>query len=88
MNTPEHAGEILVQLTSGTVTPPAGRVYASLVRGKLAYPAPSQLAQDPAARDELWRRSAELSGLAIHRSTGRITSCRASCARSAWVFGC
>ncbi|MBV9325922.1 MAG: SDR family NAD(P)-dependent oxidoreductase [Chloroflexi bacterium] len=70
MNTPDHAGEILAQLADGTVTPPAGRVYASLVRGKLAYPAPSQLAQDPAARDELWRRSAELTGLAIHASTG------------------
>jgi hypothetical protein len=70
MNTPEHAGEILAQLADGTVTPPVGHVYASLVRGNLGYPAPSRLAQDPAARDELWRRSAELSGLAIHRSTG------------------
>jgi len=51
------------------------------VRGALDEPLPleagvedchaqSQLAQDLAARDELWRRSAELTGLAIHASTG------------------
>ena len=63
MNTPGHAGQALALLADGTVTPPAGRVYASLVRGKLSYPDPSHLARDPAARDELWRRSAELTGL-------------------------
>jgi NAD(P)-dependent dehydrogenase (short-subunit alcohol dehydrogenase family) len=63
MNTPEHAGETLAELADGTVTPPPGRVYASLVRGKLSYPDPSDLARDPAARDELWHRSAELTGL-------------------------
>ncbi|HTU76381.1 MAG TPA: SDR family NAD(P)-dependent oxidoreductase [Trebonia sp.] len=63
MNTPQHAGEALALLADGTVAPPPGRVYASLVRGKLSYPDPSDLARDPAARDELWRRSAELTGL-------------------------
>ena len=63
MNIPEHAGEVLAELADGTVTPPAGRVYASLVRGQLAYPDPSALAQDPAAREELWRESADLTGL-------------------------
>ena len=63
MNTPEHAGEVLAQLADGTLTPPAGRVYASLVRGQLAYPDPSALAQDPAAREELWQESADLTGL-------------------------
>jgi len=63
MNTPEHAGNVLVQLADGTLTPPAGRVYASLVRGRLAFPDPSALAQYPAAREELWRDSAELTGL-------------------------
>jgi hypothetical protein len=38
MNTPEHAGEALAQLADVTLTPPAGRVYASLVRGQLTYP--------------------------------------------------
>jgi NAD(P)-dependent dehydrogenase (short-subunit alcohol dehydrogenase family) len=63
MNTPEHAGDVLAQLADGTLTPPAGRVYASLVRGQLAFPDPSALAQDPAAREELWRESADLTGL-------------------------
>jgi NAD(P)-dependent dehydrogenase (short-subunit alcohol dehydrogenase family) len=63
MNTPEHAGDILAQLADGTLTPPAGRVYASLVRGQLAYPDPSALAQDPAAREGLWGDSADLTGL-------------------------
>jgi NAD(P)-dependent dehydrogenase (short-subunit alcohol dehydrogenase family) len=65
MNTPEHAGDILAQLADGTLTPPAGHVYASLVRGQLTYPDPSALAQDPAAREELWRESAGLTGLPI-----------------------
>ena len=63
MNTPEHAGDVLAQLADGTTTPPAGRTYASLVRGQLAYPDPSTLAQDPAAREELWQESAGLTGL-------------------------
>jgi NAD(P)-dependent dehydrogenase (short-subunit alcohol dehydrogenase family) len=63
MNTPEHAGDILAQLADGTLAPPAGRIYASLVRGQLAFPDPSALAQDPAAREELWRESADLTGL-------------------------
>jgi hypothetical protein len=63
MNTPEHAGDVLAQLADGTLTPPAGRVYASLVRGQLAFPDPSALAQDPAVREELWRDSADLVGL-------------------------
>jgi len=63
MNTPEHAGDVLAQLADGTLAPPAGRIYASLVRGQLTYPDPSTLAQDPAAREELWRESADLTGL-------------------------
>ena len=63
MSTPEHAGDILAQLADRTLTPPPGRVYASLVRGQLTYPDPSALAQDPAAREELWRDSADLTGL-------------------------
>jgi NAD(P)-dependent dehydrogenase (short-subunit alcohol dehydrogenase family) len=63
MNTPAHAGDILAQLADGTLTPPSGHVYASLVRGQLAFPDPSALAQDPAAREELWQDSADLTGL-------------------------
>jgi NAD(P)-dependent dehydrogenase (short-subunit alcohol dehydrogenase family) len=63
MSTPEHAGDILAQLADGTLTPPDGHVYASLVRGQLTFPDPSALAQDPATRDEMSRESAVLTGL-------------------------
>jgi hypothetical protein len=65
MNTPEHGGEVLAQLADADVTQPVGRFSESLVCGRLGFPDPSRLAQDPAARDELWRRSAELTGLPI-----------------------
>jgi len=61
--TPERAGEALAQLTLGEITPPASRVYASLVRGQLTFPDPSALAQSDEARDLLWRESAVMVGL-------------------------
>ena len=61
--TPERAGEALAQLTLGEVNPPAGRVYASLVRGEITFPNPSILAQSDEARDLLWRESAGMVGL-------------------------
>jgi NAD(P)-dependent dehydrogenase (short-subunit alcohol dehydrogenase family) len=63
--TPERAGEALAQLTLGEVNPPEGRVYASLVRNKLAFPNPSALAQNDEARDLLWRESAIMVGLPL-----------------------
>ncbi|MEW5250345.1 SDR family NAD(P)-dependent oxidoreductase [Microbulbifer sp. 2201CG32-9] len=60
---PERAGEALAQLTLGEATPPEGRVYASLVRGELTYPDPSELASDDDARDSLWQESAKMVGL-------------------------
>ena len=61
--TPERAGEALAQLALGEVNPPAGRVYASLVRGELTFPDPSALAQSDEARDLLWSESATMVGL-------------------------
>ena len=61
--TPERAGEVLAQLTLGAITPPAGRVYASLVRGKITFPDPSTLAQSDETRDLLWRESAVMVGI-------------------------
>lgn len=61
--TPERAGEALAQLTLGIVTPPPGRIYASLVRGEITFPDPSKLAQSDEARDRLWRESAVMVGL-------------------------
>jgi NAD(P)-dependent dehydrogenase (short-subunit alcohol dehydrogenase family) len=60
MGTPERAGEALASIAGGTVTPPPGHIYASLVKGQLTYPAPSALAQDPDARDRLWAASADM----------------------------
>lgn len=61
--TPERAGEALAQLALGTVTPPRGRVYASLVKGEITFPDPSELARNDDAREMLWRQSAEMVGL-------------------------
>jgi len=63
--TPERAGEVLTQLALGEITPPLGRVYASLVRGRLTFPDPSVLAQSDEARDLLWRESAAMVGLPL-----------------------
>jgi NAD(P)-dependent dehydrogenase (short-subunit alcohol dehydrogenase family) len=63
--TPERAGEALAQLTLGIVTPPPGRVYASLVKGVITFPDPSKLARSDEARDQLWRESAIMVGLPI-----------------------
>jgi NAD(P)-dependent dehydrogenase (short-subunit alcohol dehydrogenase family) len=60
---PEHAGETLASLALGTVTPPADKMYASLVRGKLTFPDPSQLARDNDVRDLLWKESAAMVNL-------------------------
>jgi NAD(P)-dependent dehydrogenase (short-subunit alcohol dehydrogenase family) len=66
--TPERAGEVLAQLALGEVNPPAGRVYASLVRDKLTFPDPSALAQSDEARDLLWRESAAMVGISAEPS--------------------
>ncbi|MGW3345677.1 SDR family NAD(P)-dependent oxidoreductase [Nonomuraea rubra] len=47
----------------GTITPPAGQRYASLVRGRLTWPEPSKTACDPAEGEALWQDSAALIGL-------------------------
>ena len=61
--TPERAGEALAQLALGTVSPPSGRIYASLVKGEITFPDPSELARNDDAREMLWRQSAEVVGL-------------------------
>jgi len=59
----EHAGETLAALALGEVTLPADKIYASLVRGKLTFSNPSQLAQNNEVRDLLWKESAKMVGL-------------------------
>jgi NAD(P)-dependent dehydrogenase (short-subunit alcohol dehydrogenase family) len=61
---PERAGEVLAALALGKITPPPGRIYASLVKGELTFPDPSELARSDEARDRLWRESAVMVGVA------------------------
>lgn len=63
INSAEEAGRTLADLTLGTARPPQGRIYASLVRGKLTWPDPSRLAQSNDAMTSLWEQSAALVGL-------------------------
>jgi NAD(P)-dependent dehydrogenase (short-subunit alcohol dehydrogenase family) len=62
--TPERAGEVLAVLALGKVSPPPGRIYASLVKGEITFPDPSELARSDEARDRLWRESAAMVGIA------------------------
>ena len=63
MNTIEQAGNAIADLGLGTIVPPAGRIYASLVKGKLTWPDPSELAQSDTAMRGLWVESAQMVGL-------------------------
>lgn len=60
---PERGGEVLAELADGTLTPPAGRMYASIARGEVSFPDPSELARTKTAREDLWQRSATMVGL-------------------------
>jgi NAD(P)-dependent dehydrogenase (short-subunit alcohol dehydrogenase family) len=63
MNTIEQAGNAIADLGLGTIVPPSGRIYASLVKGKLTWPDPSELAQSDTAMRGLWVESAQMVGL-------------------------
>jgi NAD(P)-dependent dehydrogenase (short-subunit alcohol dehydrogenase family) len=63
INTIEQAGNAIADLALGTIVPPTGRIYASLVKGRLTWPDPSELAQSNAATKELWAESAHMVGL-------------------------
>jgi hypothetical protein len=63
VNTIEQAGNAIADLGLGTIAPPSGRIYASLVKGKVTWPDPSELAQSDTAMRGLWVRSAEMVGL-------------------------
>jgi NAD(P)-dependent dehydrogenase (short-subunit alcohol dehydrogenase family) len=62
-NTIELAGNAIADLGLGSIVPPSGRMYASLVKGKLTWPDPSELAQSDTARRVLWVESAQMVGL-------------------------
>jgi NAD(P)-dependent dehydrogenase (short-subunit alcohol dehydrogenase family) len=63
INTIEQAGNAIADLGLGTIVPPPGRIYASLVKGKLTWPDPSELAQNDTAMRGLWVDSAQMVGL-------------------------
>jgi len=66
VNTIEQAGNAIADLGLGTIVPPSGRIYASLVKGKLTWPDPSELAQSDMAMKRLWVESAHMVGLPEH----------------------
>jgi hypothetical protein len=61
MNTVEISGKTLAELALERVTPPPGRIYASLNSRKLEWPDPSELAQ----RDDVMQRHRRESGLMV-----------------------
>jgi hypothetical protein len=63
INTIEQAGNATADLGLGAIVPPAGRMYASLVKGRLTWPDPSELAQSDSAMKELWMQSAHMVGM-------------------------
>ena len=63
VNTLDQAGNAIADLGLGTIVPPSGRIYASLVKGKLTWPDPSELAQSDTAMKGLWVKSAQMVGL-------------------------
>jgi NAD(P)-dependent dehydrogenase (short-subunit alcohol dehydrogenase family) len=66
INTIEQAGTAIADLALGPIVPPTGRIYASLVKGKLTWPDPSELAQSDTAMKGLWVESAYMVGLPEH----------------------
>jgi NAD(P)-dependent dehydrogenase (short-subunit alcohol dehydrogenase family) len=70
LNSRTAAGHHLANLALGVVTPPAGRTYAALRRGRLTWPDPSQLACRDELAQALWNDSARLAGLPDPRLTG------------------
>jgi NAD(P)-dependent dehydrogenase (short-subunit alcohol dehydrogenase family) len=63
INTIDQAGNAIADLGLGTIVPPTGRIYASLVKGELTWPDPSELAQSDTAMKGLWVESAHMVGL-------------------------
>ena len=61
--TVEQAGDVLADLAEGRITPPDGRIYASLVKRQVTWPDPSDLAQRDDLMHTLWDDSARMVGL-------------------------
>jgi NAD(P)-dependent dehydrogenase (short-subunit alcohol dehydrogenase family) len=63
INTIEQAANAIADLGLGIIVPPTDRSYASLEKGRLTWPDPSELAQSDAAMKELWVDSAYMVGM-------------------------
>lgn len=63
LNSRADAGRNLADLALGLATPPAGRTYAALRRGRLTWPEPSDLARSDERAKALRNDSAKLVGL-------------------------
>ena len=59
LNTTAQAGSILAELTLGEIDPSNGRIYASLVKRRLTWPDPSDLARRDDLMNALWSDSAK-----------------------------
>jgi NAD(P)-dependent dehydrogenase (short-subunit alcohol dehydrogenase family) len=62
-NSRQVAARTLVDLALGLATPPDGRTYAALRRGRLTWPDPSEHARNDELAQTLWSDSARLVGL-------------------------
>lgn len=65
LNTSAAAGEALADLALGRETPPAGKDYVALRRGRLGWREPSELARQPGVARAMWDDSARLVGLPL-----------------------
>ncbi len=63
MNTAKHSGEMLSDLALGNIKLPTGKVYASVVRGKVKFPNPGLLVKDENLKRDLWTISAKMVNL-------------------------
>ncbi|EJN09486.1 dehydrogenase of unknown specificity, short-chain alcohol dehydrogenase [Bradyrhizobium sp. YR681] len=62
MNTVAISGKTLAELALDRITPPPGRIYASLNSRKLEWPEPSELAQRDEVVQRFWREGARMVG--------------------------
>lgn len=63
MGTAERSGRLLADVALGSLAPPPGRIYLSLVKGEPTYPDPAELARRRDAQELLWRSSEQMTGL-------------------------
>ena len=72
LSTVEQAGEALADLALGRIVPPPGRIYASLVKRRLTWPDPAELAQRDDVVSALWNDSAGMVGISGRPATERV----------------